>query len=102
MQLQEFEFFMPVSRHSCNWIRSYDFSHPTDFEPIVAWAAKNVRVFPCIGLGHQYAFKYDIRRYKKNVVAQWICQNLHPRIRNRRSTGITCLSYSTSSIHAQK
>ena len=31
----------------------------TDFEPISAWAAKNQEV-ECIGIGHQYAFEYDI------------------------------------------
>jgi uncharacterized protein (TIGR00661 family) len=49
----------------------------TDFEPIVAWAAKRQGV-PCIGFGHQYAFKYDIPRYKKNIIAQWIMSNFAP------------------------
>lgn len=49
----------------------------TDFEPIVAWAAKRQGV-PCIGFGHQYAFQYDIPRYKKNVIAQWIMSNFAP------------------------
>jgi uncharacterized protein (TIGR00661 family) len=49
----------------------------TDFEPIVAWAAKRQGV-PCVGFGHQYAFKYDIPRYKKNVLAQWIMLNFAP------------------------
>ena len=31
----------------------------TDFEPITAWAAKK-RNKPCIGIGHQYAFNYDV------------------------------------------
>lgn len=49
----------------------------TDFEPIVAWAAKTQGV-PCIGFGHQYAFQHDIPRYKKNMVAQWIMSNFAP------------------------
>ena len=48
----------------------------TDFEPIIAWAAKRQGV-PCIGFGHQYAFKYDIPRYKNNI-AQWIMSNFAP------------------------
>ena len=31
----------------------------TDFEPLTAWAAK-LRNKPCLGIGHQYAFKYKI------------------------------------------
>ncbi|PYF84019.1 MULTISPECIES: MJ1255/VC2487 family glycosyltransferase [Marinomonas] len=49
----------------------------TDFEPIVAWASRRQGV-PCIGFGHQYAFKYDIPRYKKNRVAQWVMANFAP------------------------
>ncbi|ETX10800.1 glycosyl transferase [Marinomonas ushuaiensis DSM 15871] len=49
----------------------------TDFEPIVAWAAKTQNV-PCIGFGHQYAFKHDIPRYKKNILAQWVMSNFAP------------------------
>ncbi|BFM49152.1 MJ1255/VC2487 family glycosyltransferase [Marinomonas sp. THO17] len=49
----------------------------TDYEPIVAWAAKRQGV-PCLGFGHQYAFKYDIPRYQKNPIAQWIMANFAP------------------------
>ncbi|NVK73582.1 MAG: glycosyltransferase [Oceanospirillaceae bacterium] len=56
--------------------RSYDLVI-TDFEPIVAWAAK-LQGVACVGFGHQYAFKYDIPRYKKNLVAQWIMSNFAP------------------------
>ena len=49
----------------------------TDFEPIVAWAAKRQKV-PCIGFGHQYAFVHDIPRYKKNMIAQWVMSNFAP------------------------
>lgn len=33
----------------------------TDFEPVTAWAAR-LRRKPCIGIGHQYAFRYPIPR----------------------------------------
>lgn len=49
----------------------------TDYEPIVAWAAKRQGV-PCIGFGHQYAFAYDIPRYKKNLIAQWVMSYFAP------------------------
>lgn len=51
----------------------------TDFEPIVAWAAKFQGV-PCIGFGHQYAFKYDIPRHKKNMIAQWVMSSFAPAV----------------------
>lgn len=51
----------------------------TDFEPIVAWAAKSQGI-PCIGFGHQYAFKHDIPRYKKNIIAQWVMSNFAPAV----------------------
>jgi uncharacterized protein (TIGR00661 family) len=35
----------------------------SDFEPVVAWAAK-VKKVPCIGIGHQYAFFHDIPKVK--------------------------------------
>jgi uncharacterized protein (TIGR00661 family) len=38
----------------------------SDFEPIVAWAAK-LSGRECIGISHQYAFSFDIPRYK----SQW-------------------------------
>ena len=56
--------------------RGYDLVM-TDFEPIVAWAARRQGT-PCLGFGHQYAFHYDIPRYKKNWVAQWIMANFAP------------------------
>lgn len=49
----------------------------TDFEPIVAWAAKRQGV-PCLGFGHQYAFHYDIPRFKGHFVAQWIMRHFAP------------------------
>lgn len=35
----------------------------SDFEPIVSWAAK-VNKRECIGIGHQYAFLFDIPRHR--------------------------------------
>ncbi|GAB3481280.1 MJ1255/VC2487 family glycosyltransferase [Marinomonas epiphytica] len=49
----------------------------TDFEPIVAWAAKRQGV-SCIGFGHQYAFNHDIPRYKGNLIAQLIMKKFAP------------------------
>lgn len=57
-------------------VRGYDLVI-TDFEPIVAWAAKRQGV-PCIGFGHQYAFKYDIPRYKGDPIAQFVMANFAP------------------------
>ncbi|QSA96862.1 MJ1255/VC2487 family glycosyltransferase [Methylococcus sp. EFPC2] len=31
----------------------------SDFEPVTAWAAR-LQGIPCVGIGHQYAFDYDI------------------------------------------
>lgn len=56
--------------------RSYDLVI-TDFEPVVAWAAKRQGT-PCIGFGHQYAFHYDIPRYKGKRISQWIMSNFAP------------------------
>ena len=41
----------------------------SDFEPVVAWAAK-VKKVSCIGLGHQYAFLHDIPK-TKNAFASY-------------------------------
>lgn len=43
-------------------LRGYDLI-VSDFEPVVAWAAK-VKKVPCIGIGHQYAFFHDIPKVK--------------------------------------
>ncbi|MCB5160835.1 MJ1255/VC2487 family glycosyltransferase [Marinomonas algarum] len=56
--------------------RGYDLVM-TDYEPIVAWAAKRQGV-PCLGFGHQYAFTHDIPRYQKNRLAQWVMSNFAP------------------------
>lgn len=49
----------------------------TDFEPVSAWAARLVEK-DVIGLGHQYAFSYNIPRIKGTVVDQFILQNFAP------------------------
>lgn len=49
----------------------------TDFEPIVAWAAKRQGT-PCVGFGHQYAFRYNIPRFMGNQLAQWIMAYFAP------------------------
>jgi uncharacterized protein (TIGR00661 family) len=54
-------------------ISSYDLV-VTDFEPVVAWAAKK-RGLPCIGIGHQYAFNYDIPKaensFASDAIMRW-------------------------------
>ncbi|REG86799.1 MJ1255/VC2487 family glycosyltransferase [Marinomonas pollencensis] len=49
----------------------------TDFEPVVAWAAKRQGT-PCLGFGHQYAFSHDIPRYTGKRLSQWILSNFAP------------------------
>lgn len=49
----------------------------TDFEPVVAWAAKRQGI-PCLGFGHQYAFSHNIPRYTGKRLSQWILSNFAP------------------------
>lgn len=49
----------------------------TDFEPITAWAAKLCNK-PCIGLGHQYAFDYNIPRCGDNVLTRALMKYFAP------------------------
>lgn len=49
----------------------------TDFEPVVAWAAKRQGT-PCLGFGHQYAFSHNIPRYTGKRLSQWILSNFAP------------------------
>ena len=59
-------------------IRTLDLSNydlvVTDFEPVVAWAAKK-RGMPCIGIGHQYAFNHDIPKaensFASDAIMRW-------------------------------
>lgn len=49
----------------------------TDFEPISAWAAK-LSNKPSIGIGHQYAFGYDIPVGGSNWISRFILKNFAP------------------------
>lgn len=49
----------------------------TDFEPVVAWAARRQGV-PCIGIGHQYAFAYDIPKAGSSVLSEAIMRWFAP------------------------
>jgi uncharacterized protein (TIGR00661 family) len=49
----------------------------TDFEPITAWAGK-LAFKRVVGLGHQYAFQYDIPHVQGTIVDQFIMQNFAP------------------------
>ncbi|MEJ2045847.1 MAG: glycosyltransferase family protein [Reinekea sp.] len=46
----------------------------TDFEPVVAWAARKQGI-PCIGIGHQYAFNHDIPKaensFASDAIMRW-------------------------------
>lgn len=46
----------------------------TDFEPVVAWAARKHGI-PCIGIGHQYAFEHSIPKaghsFASDAVMRW-------------------------------
>jgi uncharacterized protein (TIGR00661 family) len=49
----------------------------TDFEPVTAWAAKKQKK-PTLGIGHQYAFQYDIPRQGKDFVAEQVMKYFAP------------------------
>ena len=49
----------------------------TDFEPISAWAAR-MQGKPCIGIGHQYAFQYDIPVAGNNPATSFIMKYFAP------------------------
>lgn len=49
----------------------------TDFEPVTAWAARLNKV-PAIGIGHQYAFQYDVPMSGDNMVAKSIMRYFAP------------------------
>jgi len=40
----------------------------TDFEPVTAWAAR-LRQAPCLGISHQYSFKYKVPIAGKNLAS---------------------------------
>ena len=49
----------------------------TDFEPVTAWAAKFNKV-NSIGIGHQYAFSYDIPMAGENFITKLILKTFAP------------------------
>ena len=49
----------------------------TDFEPVSAWAAR-LQNKPCLGIGHQYAFSYDIPIEGSNWLAKSIMKHFAP------------------------
>lgn len=49
----------------------------TDFEPVSAWAARR-QGKPCIGIGHQYAFRYAIPTAESNPLARAILNHFAP------------------------
>jgi uncharacterized protein (TIGR00661 family) len=49
----------------------------TDFEPITAWTAKKQKK-SVLGIGHQYAFKYDIPKAGAGLIAKQIMRNFAP------------------------
>lgn len=49
----------------------------TDFEPITAWSAR-LRGKPCIGIGHQYAFRRAIPRDRSNLAADSVLRWFAP------------------------
>lgn len=49
----------------------------TDFEPVTARVARRWKI-PCIGIGHQYAFWYDIPKAGDHFLAQKIIRHYAP------------------------
>src|SRR6185436_15133083 len=47
----------------------------TDFEPVTARVARR-RGIPSIGIGHQYAFVYDVPTVRSDPVSRYILRNL--------------------------
>ncbi|PPC89041.1 MAG: glycosyltransferase [Methylobacter sp.] len=56
----------------------------TDFEPVTAWAARMQGV-PVLGIGHQYAFNFDIPRKGADPIAAQIMKYFAPA---QRSVGL--------------
>jgi uncharacterized protein (TIGR00661 family) len=49
----------------------------TDFEPVSAWAARRQKK-PCIGIGHQYAFRYTVPKSGNNMVSKLLMRFFAP------------------------
>lgn len=57
-------------------VESYD-CILTDFEPVSAWAGK-LKKIPVVGIGHQYAFNYDVPRLGGNILSNNIMRYFSP------------------------
>jgi uncharacterized protein (TIGR00661 family) len=57
-------------------LRGYDLV-VSDFEPVTAWAARS-QGLPVVGIGHQYAFKYNIPKLGSDPVADTIMHFFAP------------------------
>jgi uncharacterized protein (TIGR00661 family) len=57
-------------------LRGYDLV-VSDFEPVTAWAARS-QGLPVVGIGHQYAFKYNIPKQGSDPVADTIMHFFAP------------------------
>lgn len=57
-------------------LSGYD-SVVSDFEPVTAWAAR-IRGVRSVGIGHQYAFNYDVPRAGKDWLGEKILRNFAP------------------------
>jgi uncharacterized protein (TIGR00661 family) len=57
-------------------LRGYDYVI-SDFEPVTAWAAKQQGI-PVIGIGHQYAFQYQIPREGTDPMAEQVMRLFAP------------------------
>ena len=49
----------------------------TDFEPVSAWAARQQKK-PCIGIGHQYAFRYPVPKSGNNIISELLMRFFAP------------------------
>ncbi len=49
----------------------------TDYEPITAWACRRAKR-DCVGLGHQYAFNFDVPRRGDSFIPSMIMKNFAP------------------------
>ena len=49
----------------------------SDFEPVTAWSARKQKI-PVLGIGHQYAFNYDIPRAGSDPVADQVMKYFAP------------------------
>lgn len=62
-------------------VRSLDLSDYdlviSDFEPVTAWAAK-LQGIRCVGIGHQYAFQYEIPKAKSDPLADMVMKYFAP------------------------